>query len=355
MGSAAAKTFAFLISRIGLAACFCVLTAGTGCVSPKTVSGRLTAAPNLHSSAPSETLKGYWDQALAGGADPFQPMSLAVGNPPIEMRVGVLQPADYHAVVKSELARDGKGHGHLNTTFRLSSAKPDPIPARGTVILIHGYMARKEVMYPWAFLMASQGWRIVLMDLRGHGESTGKTVSFGALETRDLADMLGQLEARGACSKPVGLMGVSLGATLALHWMAQDSNISTAVAIAPYDDPPMTFGRVARAARTPVTERSLAKGFALAERKLGIRWADWAGGAAARKLRTPVLLIGGGRDAISPPSELRRLADAAPAGSKLLLMEEATHDILPFWFEGVETPVKEWFDTHLAPAPTAGR
>lgn len=331
------------------------LLMGMGCVSPGEVSRRLTAAPNLHSSAPSEKLKNFWDQALAGGADPFQAMSLAVGTPPIEMRVSVLQPADYHAVIHSELKGDGKGKGHLNATFRLSSAKPDPLPARGTIILIHGYMARKEVIYPWAFLLASQGWRVVAMDLRGHGESTGKTISFGALETRDLADMLAQLRARGVCSKPVGVMGVSMGANLALHWMAQDPNIDAAVAIAPYGDPTSTFRRIARALKIPVTEDSLSKGFALAEQKLEIRWANWSGEAAARKLRAPVLLIGGGQDAICPPEELRRLADAAPGGSKLLLLEEANHDVLPFWFEGVESPVKEWFNTHLAPEPAAGR
>ena len=53
---------------------------------------------------------------------------------------------------------------------------------RGTVILLHGYGLAQFAMVPWAIRLAQSGWRCVLVDLRGHGKSTGKKVYFGTRE-----------------------------------------------------------------------------------------------------------------------------------------------------------------------------
>ena len=45
---------------------------------------------------------------------------------------------------------------------------------RGTVFLLHGYGLAEFSMVPWAWCLAQEGWRCVLVDLRGHGKSTGK-------------------------------------------------------------------------------------------------------------------------------------------------------------------------------------
>ena len=53
----------------------------------------------------------------------------------------------------------------------------------------------------------------------------------------DLAQCLDALEQRGICKGPVGALGISYGAVLALQWAAVDPRVQSVIAISPYLDP----------------------------------------------------------------------------------------------------------------------
>lgn len=106
--------------------------------------------------------------------------------------------------------------------------------ARGTVFLLHGIRDRKDSMRRWGQMLADSGFRAVLVDLRGHGRSTGDFLSYGVVEARDLVQTLDALTSRGVALGPAGVMGLSYGAATAIEWAGIDGRIGAVVAIAPF-------------------------------------------------------------------------------------------------------------------------
>ena len=214
-------------------------------------------------------------------------------------------------------------------------------------MILHGYSVQKETMIPWAFLLAEAGYRAVLVDLRGHGQSTGQNFSCGKYETSDLVQLLDYLSEQEICKGPIGVLGLSFGADLALQWAARDARVKTVVAIAPYNRPEEAFVRFAKEMKVPVSARALEAALGLVASKLELNWADLSGEKAARRISEPVLLIGGEKDMISPPADLLEIKQAAAAGTKVLLIPEANHFVIGFWFHEIAEPVKEWFHARL--------
>ncbi len=127
----------------------------------------------------------------------------------------------------------------------------EPVEERvGTIILIHGVLASKEMMYPLASDLARAGWRVILVDQMGHGGTEGQYI----LSTKDLEDSvraLGKIfnQTKGyrkaiinylkdilAPNESIVFGGHSLGAFLAMVLAGEvqkDLNVLATIAIAP--------------------------------------------------------------------------------------------------------------------------
>lgn len=338
-------------SRLALGTFLRLLTAMllglAGCVTSERVARHIVTAPNVQHK-PAAPLLEQWMKALTAGSDPFRYFTIPVGPPGASLAVMELPPGDYHAEATTAV----KTNRHGRREFALSwladtNAPPTPCPKRGTIFLLHGYAGQKEVMLPWAFRLAKAGYRSVLVDLRGHGRSTGQTFSCGKSEAMDLIQVLDYMSAQGDSDQAVGVLGLSFGADLALLWGARDARVRTIVAIAAYNHPQDALGRLAREMNAPLKPAVLRKATALAAAWLDLDWAELSGEYALRRLTVPVLLIGGGKDAISPLSDLAALMRAAPPGSQRLLIPEANHAVVGFWFHQLAEPVNAWFKEHL--------
>jgi uncharacterized protein len=68
---------------------------------------------------------------------------------------------------------------------------------RGAVIVAHGIDHTRQVMLPRAAFLVHGGYDVLLIDLRGHGESGGTIVSPGLLEARDILGALRYIRSRG--------------------------------------------------------------------------------------------------------------------------------------------------------------
>ncbi|MDB6111781.1 MAG: hypothetical protein JWR69_3531 [Pedosphaera sp.] len=328
-----------------------LLLAGAGCQLPQRMADRVMTAPNVRANVkPGVRAAMDWQEGTTKLTNVFVLSSVPVGPPTAKLQVMELAPGDYHVKVDVKVeARPGGKHfltmNYLpNPTFGLPMS---PLPERGTVVLLHGYIVFKETMLPWAFLLAQAGYRVVLVDLRGHGGSTGDTVSFGKYETADLVQMLDDRQRRGLCPGKVGVLGYSMGANLALHWAAHDPRVGTVVAIAPYNIVEEAMQRLAREMGIPITARVAHSALDLVATKLGVDWADWSGVAAARGLKVPVLLVGGAKDNISRPADIAALQAAAPAAAQSIVVPIATHEVLAVWLHELGEPVKQWFADHL--------
>jgi len=87
--------------------------------------------------------------------------------------------------------------------------------AQGAVLLLHGIWGNRNQMLSRARFLHAAGYAVLLMDLRGHGESEGKRITCGHLESSDAEFALRWLKAR-LPGQPVAVHGFSLGGLAAL-------------------------------------------------------------------------------------------------------------------------------------------
>ncbi len=89
-------------------------------------------------------------------------------------------------------------------------------PANGAVIiLLHGAGGSREAMRPYGELLRHHGYGVLAVDLRGHGQSEGKTNRLGWQGTADVGAMVQFLESRAEVEK-IGGLGLSMGAEVLL-------------------------------------------------------------------------------------------------------------------------------------------
>ncbi len=104
-------------------------------------------------------------------------------------------------------------------------------------ILVHGRNSNKKAMVDYAPFFVGSGISVLLLDLRGHGESTTAYATFGDKERYDVLGALDFLRERGiGPDKKVGCLGLSMGATAAyLAAMDADAQDPSSIDILVFD------------------------------------------------------------------------------------------------------------------------
>jgi alpha-beta hydrolase superfamily lysophospholipase len=88
------------------------------------------------------------------------------------------------------------------------------VPARGRVLLCHGYFADRTQVAGVAAGLAALGYEGLVMELRGHGERPG-SCTLGVREAEDAEAILRWAAAQdGAHPLPVAVLGFSMGAAM---------------------------------------------------------------------------------------------------------------------------------------------
>jgi hypothetical protein len=96
--------------------------------------------------------------------------------------------------------------------------EPDSL-AKGTVILFHGLSANKSYLVREAATFRLMGYRVLLVDLRAHGNSDGQNTTIGRDETEEVVLAYNYIKAKDA--KPVYCWGVSMGAVVLARAVAE--------------------------------------------------------------------------------------------------------------------------------------
>ncbi len=195
------------------------------------------------------------------------------------------------------------------------------------VVVSHGWASGRYVSLARAPLLTPHASRVVLYDLRGHGDSTARNCDLGAREVDDLLAVIEQVTPTDQADTPVVLYGSSMGGVISMHAAARDEakRIVGVVAEAPYLQlgTPMRGQLRRREAPTwPFAPLALA------------HFRFWIKGFAAFDLAIPLdhvacplLVLHGTDDAISPHAHGRQIADDAPHG-ELVAFEGAGHSRL---------------------------
>ena len=113
---------------------------------------------------------------------------------------------------------------------------PEADGARGTVLIVHGLWDSKGRFFGLGERLGKMGFDVVLPDLRAHGASTGRYVTFGALEKRDLLALTEQLAEQGRLREPLYVFGFSMGAAIAVQYAALEPRCRGVVAVSPFKD-----------------------------------------------------------------------------------------------------------------------
>jgi len=218
-------------------------------------------------------------------------------------------------------------------------ASPGPEAAgRPTLLFLHGKGGNAAEWRPEALRALACGYNVLLPDLRGHGRSGGRFVTHGFLEKEDLANAIACARDRhGIDFGRLGVHGCSAGASLAIEFAADRYGIRALWLESPYADP-MAMARhyLSRATGLPPWLLGLTSRFAVGaavayvRRELSLE-PDTSGLEtidplqAIRRVRAPVFLVSGERDALVPPRFSARLEAALPPGSRIWRAPNAGH------------------------------
>jgi pimeloyl-ACP methyl ester carboxylesterase len=98
------------------------------------------------------------------------------------------------------------------------------------IILVHGYNNSRtngflDEFVQFAADLHQAGFSVMMIDLRGHGESAEARFTFGIKERRDVLGAVDWLESRGYQAGKIGVLGYSLGAGSIIGAAAEEPDI----------------------------------------------------------------------------------------------------------------------------------
>jgi len=187
-------------------------------------------------------------------------------------------------------------------------------PGRGTVVLLHSLLVSKARLLRLARSLADMGYDAVLPDLRAHGRSGGKHITFGAKEKHDVKAIVDTLLGRGAIAQPLYVFGQSMGAATAILYAAIDPRCRAVAAVAPYKDLHSIARRFVPLMRRQKYEKVLIR----AGRIAGFDPQEACTLAAVKKLTVPLLVVHGRLDGIVPYRHGRAVYQAASCPKQLI-------------------------------------
>lgn len=231
---------------------------------------------------------------------------------------------------------------------------PEP---RGTVLVLHGIRDHKASYLPFGENVVKKRFRAVLVDLRGHGCSTGRFLTYGAKDGADLRILLdvltqslhGDLAIRNGLG-PVGVVGVSYGSAAALSLAAQDERVRAVVSVA---GPASLLGlmrdfvrgRIPGPLARQIPDSHLQDVLAKAGERAGFdphttSMTDWASETSAR-----ILIVHGKEDQVFRLDHAHKLLEAAQGRAELRIRDGKDHrTVLDPEYLAVNGAILDWLD-----------
>jgi fermentation-respiration switch protein FrsA (DUF1100 family) len=103
------------------------------------------------------------------------------------------------------------------------------------VILGHGHAGNRQAMLPYARMLVNHGYGALLFDWRAHGESDGDTVTLGDTEVQDFEAAFNYVASRPDVEEGrIGVLGLSMGASIMIEGVARNPGVRSGVFEAPY-------------------------------------------------------------------------------------------------------------------------
>ena len=216
----------------------------------------------------------------------------------------------------------------------------------GAVLLLHGVRSDRRQMAERALFLNRLGYTVLLIDLRSHGESAGKRITFGAHEASSVRAALAYLR-RALPGEKIGVIGVSLGAASVV--LARPGKTIDALVVE------SMYPTIEDAVENRLAARLGRPGAWLAPLLLqqiplrtGVPVAALRPQDAMAQLACPVLVVGGALDVQTPTSETERIFAAAHEPKQLWIVDGAAHvDLHRFTPTEYERRIGVFLDSNL--------
>jgi uncharacterized protein len=204
-------------------------------------------------------------------------------------------------------------------------------PSGNAVVILHGIADSRASQQGLARMFLRHGYTVLAPDSRAHGESGGDLATYGLLEADDVHRWVSWL-IEDQHPGHVFALGESLGGAVLIESLPVEPRFSAIVAESAFS----SFERIARdrvAERLPFPAevgRLLAAppvwaGFLYARLRYRLDFRDASPEAALARSKTPVLLIHGLSDELTPPVHSKILAASNPRTTTLWLVPGAGH------------------------------
>lgn len=251
---------------------------------------------------------------------------------------GLLHPANLNPARTAETAAMLERTGAARRAIEARAAdgailkgwKIAPVKPNGNwILLFHGISDNRSGVLGHAEILLRNGYSVVMMDSRGHGESGGDMVTYGWKERYDTVALVSALESRETV-RHLGALGVSLGAAIALQSAAVEPRIEGVVAEDPFANLREVSYDYAGLDVSPLLGKTLFRPATIAAMdalaEAGNFSPDDVSPEKAVAVRAfPVLLVCGTEDHRIPCRHAERIYAAAIGPKELWIVEGAGH------------------------------
>ncbi len=220
-------------------------------------------------------------------------------------------------------AHQALGPGAIEISFPTESGATVPGYYRAgdtdaAILLLHGLGGTRVQLSHIARRLNEQGWAVLLIDQRGHGEHPLNLTTFGRAESLDALGAIEWLRERDDIDPGrIGIYGASMGATTCIHAASQDPDIACAVADSSYAvfDDQVKFELERDGPKVRVPERWRAFFINLFQRYEPVLIGEWANYPdpvdTIKDIQCPLFLIHGELDMRIQADDLNKLSAAA--------------------------------------------
>lgn len=222
----------------------------------------------------------------------------------------------------------------------------------GTLVLNHGRKGRKEDYLPIAERLCAAGFRCVIPDLPAHGDHPANIATYGVREAGLPARILDEASRRfGFEKQPAGLMGMSMGGSVAVHAADQpDAPWKALVVVSSFDSfPAVIEGQATRHAGVTLGPLWAEATDAVYHWKSGISINDIQPRHHAASIHIPSLIAHGTADRVVSMESGRRLFDSLPEDTlkKWVEIPGAGHDNVLITDYPIYADIAEWMLRHV--------
>ncbi len=234
---------------------------------------------------------------------------------------GLYSKTKFDQLSKKEVVIENKDGLKLHSYY----IEANPL-SKKVMILLHGYTRAYPMSMQFTDFYIKQGFNLLAIDHRAHGESEGKYTSYGYYEKYDIDSWVEWVRDHVGPDTFIGLHGISLGGGTALEYLHINKHAKFVIADCPFSDlAELIRYQIKYLYKAPTfifyyTVNFLVKMFA------HYSLADVRPIQAVAKSELPILFIHGDRDSFIPTYMSENLFKAKQKGLKrLYIVEGAGH------------------------------